>query len=155
MIHRTCAKGTDKRETLYCSCGKDDDSGPLLASEDLEYDDELCLRKIAPSVSKQSLRYLYQESVLPGKCQLYCYIRCISNVLVISVSCVSNARQLMILKKKDITFHLPSTKHPRKGGGKMIRVNLPGVQKRKPLFESCPSAQQVKYQLVHLPKVLT
>ncbi|RGB38746.1 hypothetical protein C1646_665174 [Rhizophagus diaphanus] len=37
MIHRTCARGTDKRGTLYCSCGKDDDSDPLLPPSD--YDD--------------------------------------------------------------------------------------------------------------------
>src|SRR4051794_13294028 len=82
-------------------------------------------------------------------------IRFISNVLVIRVSCVPNARQLMILKKKDIIFHLLSMVHPRKGRGKMIHVNLLGVQKRKPSFVSCPSAQLEKYQLVPLPKVLT
>ncbi|CAG8752709.1 17323_t:CDS:2, partial [Racocetra fulgida] len=33
--------GTDKRRTLYCLCGKVDDSDPLLPSDDFEFNDNL------------------------------------------------------------------------------------------------------------------
>jgi len=50
MIHRTCAKGTDKRGTLYCSCGKDDDSDPLLPPPD--YDDADLFKEICDKCSE-------------------------------------------------------------------------------------------------------
>ncbi len=57
MIHRTCAKGTDKRGTLYCSCGKDDDSDPLLPPPDYDNADlfeEIC-DKYSEVISKVPL----------------------------------------------------------------------------------------------------
>ncbi|CAG8730927.1 9621_t:CDS:2 [Rhizophagus irregularis] len=40
MIHRTFARGIDKKGTLYCLYGMEEDSDPLLLSEDLEFDDD-------------------------------------------------------------------------------------------------------------------
>src|SRR5581483_5779028 len=37
-VHRTYVRGTDKRGTLYCSCGMEEDSDPFL--EDLEFDND-------------------------------------------------------------------------------------------------------------------
>src|SRR5947207_5666465 len=39
MVHWTCARETDKRRTLYYSCGMKEDSDLLLLLEDLKFDD--------------------------------------------------------------------------------------------------------------------
>ena len=156
MIYRTCAKGTDKRGTLYCSCGKDDDSDPLLPPPD--YDDadlfeEIC-DKCSEVISKVPL--FYQESVLPYKRQLYCChasIGCTSFVSIVSVSCVLNARQFMNWKKKGITFHLPFKKRLGKGRDKRANIDPPGVQRHKLSFVSCLSLHLMSYQLDHPPKL--
>ena len=52
MVHQTCTKGTDKRGTLYCSCGMEEDSDPLLLSEDLEFDNDDLFEKACDKCSK-------------------------------------------------------------------------------------------------------
>src|SRR3954447_20430153 len=134
MIHWTCARGIDKRGTLYCSCDMKEDSDPLLLSEDLEFDDDLFEKacdKCSEVISKVPLLRLnasVSKPVVLLPCRYRTHFECISNKSKLS----PNAQQLMILKKKDIIFHLLLMKHSRKGREKMICVNLLGVQKHKP-----------------------
>jgi hypothetical protein len=53
MVHRSCARGTDKRGTLYCSCGIEEDSDPLLLSEDFDFDEEERFLVELPEVRRQ------------------------------------------------------------------------------------------------------
>jgi len=94
MIHRTCAKGTDKRGTLYCSCGKDDDSDPLLPPPD--YDDadlfeEIC-DKCSEIISKVPLLRLDASVSIPVillPCRYKAHFGCIGNKSKLCPKCPS------------------------------------------------------------------
>ncbi|CAI2176738.1 3267_t:CDS:2 [Funneliformis geosporum] len=85
MIYWTCARETNKRETLYCSYGKDNDSNPLLPSENLEFNDDLFEKaydKCSEIISKVPLLRL-NASVSKPVVLLSCRHKTILDVLVI------------------------------------------------------------------------
>ncbi|CAG8603359.1 4808_t:CDS:2 [Funneliformis mosseae] len=95
MIHRTCARGTDKRGTLYCSCGKNDDSDPLLPSEDFEFDDDLfeeTCDKCSEVISKVPLLRLDASVSTPVvllPCRHKAHFGCIGNKNKLCPKCLS------------------------------------------------------------------
>ncbi|PKK56259.1 hypothetical protein RhiirC2_800425 [Rhizophagus irregularis] len=96
MIHRTCARGIDKRGTLYCSCGMEEDSDPLLLLEDLEFDDddlfEEACDKCSEVISKVPLLRLnasVSKPVVLLPCRHKTHFECISNKSKLCPKCPS------------------------------------------------------------------
>ena len=156
MIHRTCAKGTDKRGTLYCSCGKDDDSDPLLPPPD--YDDanlfeEIC-DKCSEVISKVPLSRVgvtLQMPVVLLPCKHRVHFFCIDSKRKLCPKCPS----IYELEKEGYYISPTIQETPRKRRGKRAHINPLEAQKHKPSFVSCLSSQLADHQLVHFPKVLT
>ncbi|RIA78982.1 hypothetical protein C1645_841895 [Glomus cerebriforme] len=94
MVHRTCTRGTDKRGTLYCSCGTEEDSDPLLLSEDLEFDDlfEEACDKCSEIISKVPLLRLDASVSTPVvllPCRHNAHFGCIGNKSKLCPKCPS------------------------------------------------------------------
>ncbi|CAG8619843.1 497_t:CDS:2, partial [Funneliformis mosseae] len=95
MIHRTCVRGIDKRGTLYCSCGKDDDSDPLLSLEGFEFNDDLFEKacdKCSEVISKVLLLRLdasVSKPLVLLPCRHKAHFECISNKSKLCPKCPS------------------------------------------------------------------
>ncbi|PKC57762.1 hypothetical protein RhiirA1_428249 [Rhizophagus irregularis] len=96
MIHRTFARGIDKKGTLYCLYGMEEDSDPLLLSEDLEFDDddlfkEAC-NKYSEVISKVPLLRLnasVSKPVILLLCRHKTHFECISKKSKLCPKCPS------------------------------------------------------------------
>ena len=93
MVHRTCTRETDKRETLYCSCGTEEDSDPLLLSEDLEFDDlfEEACDKCSEIISKVPLLRLDASVSTPVvllPCRHKAHFGCVGNKSKLCPKCL-------------------------------------------------------------------
>ena len=85
MIHQTCARETDKKGTLYCSCGMKKDNDPLLPLGDIEFNDDLFKKacdKYSEVISKVLLLRLnasVSKLIILLPCRHKTHFECISN----------------------------------------------------------------------------
>ncbi|CAB4423067.1 unnamed protein product [Rhizophagus irregularis] len=113
----------------------EEDSDPLLLSEDLEFDDddlfEEACDKCSEIISKVPLLRLDASVSTPVvllPCRYKAHFGCIGNKSKLCPKCPS----IDDLEKEGYYISPTFDGASKKGRGKMICVNLPGIQKRKP-----------------------